>query len=118
MAVLSRRTVLVAGAASGVIAALRLSFSLASGAARPALLIPREIRASNDQSSVSRAHARVRPKTARIQRESSALHPVTAASALDVWPFGFPGFQGLKLDAGSAPPYGLHGGRLRNGVAA
>jgi spermidine dehydrogenase len=43
---------------------------------------------------------------------------IDAVSALDVWPFGFPGFQGLKLDAGSAPPYGLHGGRLRNGVAA
>jgi spermidine dehydrogenase len=43
---------------------------------------------------------------------------IDAVSALDVWPFGFPGFQGLKLGAGSAPPYGLHGGRLRNGVAA
>ena len=27
-------------------------------------------------------------------------------SAPDVWPFGFPGFQGLKLDAGSAPHMG------------
>jgi spermidine dehydrogenase len=31
---------------------------------------------------------------------------VDAVSALDVWPFGFPGFQGLKLDAGSAPRMG------------
>jgi hypothetical protein len=31
---------------------------------------------------------------------------IDAVSALDVWPFGFPGFQGLKLDAGSAPPLG------------
>jgi spermidine dehydrogenase len=28
---------------------------------------------------------------------------IDAVSALDVWPFGFPGFQGLKLDPGAAP---------------
>ena len=31
---------------------------------------------------------------------------IDAVSALDVWPFGLPGFQGLKLDAGSAPHMG------------
>jgi spermidine dehydrogenase len=31
---------------------------------------------------------------------------IDAVSALDVWPFGFPGFQGLKLEAGSAPHMG------------
>jgi len=31
---------------------------------------------------------------------------IDAVSALDVWPFGFPGFQGLKLDPGSAPHMG------------
>ena len=28
---------------------------------------------------------------------------IDAVSALDVWPFGFPGFQGLNLKPGSAP---------------
>jgi spermidine dehydrogenase len=32
---------------------------------------------------------------------------IDAVSALDVWPFGFPGFQGLKLDPGSAPHMGF-----------
>jgi spermidine dehydrogenase len=31
---------------------------------------------------------------------------IDAVSALDVWPFGLPGFQGLKLDPGSAPHMG------------
>ena len=31
---------------------------------------------------------------------------IDAVSALDVWPFGLPGFQGLKLDRGSAPHMG------------
>jgi len=31
---------------------------------------------------------------------------IDAVSALDVWPFGFPGFQGLQLDPGSAPHMG------------
>ncbi|MBV8132180.1 MAG: hypothetical protein JO282_06675, partial [Alphaproteobacteria bacterium] len=31
---------------------------------------------------------------------------IDAVSALDVWPFGLPGFQGLKLDPGSAPRMG------------
>ena len=31
---------------------------------------------------------------------------IDAVSALDVWPFGFPGFQGSKLDPGSAPHMG------------
>ena len=31
---------------------------------------------------------------------------IDAVSALDVWPFGLPGFQGLQLDAGSAPHMG------------
>src|SRR5208337_3345161 len=31
---------------------------------------------------------------------------IDAVSALDVWPFGFPGFQGLKLDPGAAPHMG------------
>jgi spermidine dehydrogenase len=31
---------------------------------------------------------------------------IDAVSALDVWPFGLPGFQGLRLDPGSAPHMG------------
>jgi spermidine dehydrogenase len=31
---------------------------------------------------------------------------IDAVAALDVWPFGLPGFQGLKLDPGSAPHMG------------
>src|SRR6516162_2671177 len=31
---------------------------------------------------------------------------IDAVSALDVWPFGLPGLQGLKLDPGSAPHMG------------
>src|SRR6516164_7110309 len=31
---------------------------------------------------------------------------IDAVSALDVWPFGLPGFQGLNLDPGSAPHMG------------
>jgi spermidine dehydrogenase len=31
---------------------------------------------------------------------------IDAVSALDVWAFGFPGFQGLQLDPGSAPHMG------------
>jgi len=31
---------------------------------------------------------------------------IDAVSALDVWPFGLPGFQGLNLDRGSAPHMG------------
>jgi len=31
---------------------------------------------------------------------------IDAVSALDVWAFGFPGFQGLKLEAGAAPHMG------------
>jgi spermidine dehydrogenase len=31
---------------------------------------------------------------------------IEAVSALDVWPFGLPGFEGLKLDPGSAPHMG------------
>ena len=31
---------------------------------------------------------------------------IDAVSALDVWPFGLPGFRGLKLDPGSAPHMG------------
>ena len=31
---------------------------------------------------------------------------IDAVSALDVWPFGFPGFQGLGLEPGSAPHMG------------
>jgi spermidine dehydrogenase len=31
---------------------------------------------------------------------------IDAVSALDVWPFGLPGFQGLQLDPGSAPHMG------------
>jgi spermidine dehydrogenase len=31
---------------------------------------------------------------------------IDAVSALDVWPFGLPGFEGLKLDPGSAPHMG------------
>jgi spermidine dehydrogenase len=31
---------------------------------------------------------------------------IDAVSALDVWPFGLPGFQGLKLDPGSVPHMG------------
>jgi spermidine dehydrogenase len=31
---------------------------------------------------------------------------IDAVSALDVWPFGLPGFQGLRLDPGSAPNMG------------
>jgi spermidine dehydrogenase len=31
---------------------------------------------------------------------------IDAVSALDVWPFGLPGFQGLKLNPGSAPHMG------------
>ena len=31
---------------------------------------------------------------------------IDAVSALDVWPFGFPGFKGLNLDPGSAPHMG------------
>jgi spermidine dehydrogenase len=31
---------------------------------------------------------------------------IDAVSALDVWPFGLPGFQGLNLDPGSAPRMG------------
>ena len=31
---------------------------------------------------------------------------IDAVSALDVWPFGFPGLQGLNLDPGSAPHMG------------
>ena len=31
---------------------------------------------------------------------------IDAVSALDVWPFGLPGFQGLKLEPGSAPRMG------------
>jgi spermidine dehydrogenase len=31
---------------------------------------------------------------------------IDAVSTLDVWPFGLPGFQGLKLDPGSAPHMG------------
>jgi spermidine dehydrogenase len=31
---------------------------------------------------------------------------IDAVSALDVWPFGLPGFPGLKLDPGSAPQMG------------
>jgi spermidine dehydrogenase len=31
---------------------------------------------------------------------------IDAVSALDVWPFGLPGFQGLELDPGSAPHMG------------
>jgi spermidine dehydrogenase len=31
---------------------------------------------------------------------------IDAVSALDVWPFGLPGFQGLNLDPGSAPQMG------------
>jgi spermidine dehydrogenase len=31
---------------------------------------------------------------------------IDAVSALDVWAFGFPGFQGLQLDPGSAPRMG------------
>src|SRR5271169_264156 len=31
---------------------------------------------------------------------------IDAVSALDVWPFGLPGFQGSKLDPGSAPHMG------------
>jgi spermidine dehydrogenase len=31
---------------------------------------------------------------------------IDAVSALDVWPFGLPGFKGLNLDAGSAPHMG------------
>ena len=31
---------------------------------------------------------------------------IDAVSALDAWPFGLPGFQGLKLDPGSAPHMG------------
>ena len=46
MAVLSRRSALVAGAASGAIAALRFSSALASDAARPSPPIPPEIRPS------------------------------------------------------------------------
>jgi spermidine dehydrogenase len=38
---------------------------------------------------------------------------IDAVSALDVWPFGFPGFQGLKLDPGSA----LHMGYTPAGYA-
>src|SRR5271169_3973348 len=38
---------------------------------------------------------------------------IDAVSALDVWPFGLPGFRGLKLDPGSAPHMGLYAGRLR-----
>ena len=35
-----------------------------------------------------------------------------AVSALDVWAFDFPGFQGLKLEPGGGAAYGLHRGRL------
>ena len=38
---------------------------------------------------------------------------IDAVSALDCWGFGLPGFQGLKLDAGSAAADGLYAGRLR-----
>ena len=31
---------------------------------------------------------------------------IEAVSALDIWPFGLPGFQGLNLDRGSAPHMG------------
>jgi hypothetical protein len=31
---------------------------------------------------------------------------IDAVSALDVWPFALPGFQGLKLEPGSAPHMG------------
>jgi spermidine dehydrogenase len=39
---------------------------------------------------------------------------IDAVSALDVWPFGFPGFQGLDLEPGAAP----HMGFTASGYAA
>jgi spermidine dehydrogenase len=39
---------------------------------------------------------------------------IDAIAALDVWPFGFPGFQGLHLEPGSAP----HAGYTAAGYAA
>jgi spermidine dehydrogenase len=39
---------------------------------------------------------------------------IDAVAALDVWPFGFPGFQGLHLEPGSAP----HSGYTAAGYAA
>ena len=40
---------------------------------------------------------------------------IDAVSALDVWPFGLPGFQGLRLDAGSAPHMGYTPGGYADG---
>jgi spermidine dehydrogenase len=40
---------------------------------------------------------------------------IDAVSALDVWPFGLPGFQGLKLDPGSAPHMGYTAGGYADG---
>jgi spermidine dehydrogenase len=40
---------------------------------------------------------------------------IDAVSALDVWPFGFPGLQGLKLDPGSAPHMGYTPGGYADG---
>jgi spermidine dehydrogenase len=40
---------------------------------------------------------------------------IDAVSALDVWPFGLPGFQGLKLAPGSAPHMGYTPGGYADG---
>jgi spermidine dehydrogenase len=40
---------------------------------------------------------------------------IDAVSALDVWPFGLPGFQGLKLATGSAPHMGYTPGGYADG---
>jgi spermidine dehydrogenase len=40
---------------------------------------------------------------------------IDAVSVFDVWPFGFPGFRGLKLDPGSAPDMGYTPGGYADG---
>ena len=42
---------------------------------------------------------------------------IDAVSALDVWPFGFPGFQGLNLKPGSAPHMGYTAAGYADGAS-